>query len=278
MENNGFINIDITSTCQHLAQGLGNFIGGISSFAGNILGELSYQLLPPFVQDPFCLLAHVMVNGTIRGFIPSYSQQHSTWEFIPGAPNVEDDQIGTANGIETSYEEAKNDAYRIAAYHNGSGIFLFYNASHGLVTDLGESFLHLLGIPTNSVLVFADMIKAMNEYYGYDSMKTIYAHSQGGLIPYVAIRCLSEVDRKCIRLITFGSAWLAYNGYGDHFNIVYPFDLIPVVANIFNPTLRVVNPGWWKVLFNPLRWKHAFSCDFYKNSLLQIIAGNYVGL
>ncbi len=270
MENNGFINIDITSTCQHLAQGLGNFIGGISSFAGNILGELSYQLLPPFVQDPFCLLAHVMVNGTIRGFTPSYSQQHSTNGMIFGDNGDAPYAVGFHNGMCNNLSKCIESGLTVSDAHGKITTWYTLNAGHGFIADLGEVGINLLGIPTNAVFQFVDMVRSMDRAKGAGVLKIIHCHSHGGLIPYLAMKYLTQEERDSIIIVTYGSAWLSFKGYGAHINIVHPYDPVPVIANFYNPNLSTVNPSWWKVPFSPHKWEHSFLNECYQSALREI--------
>lgn len=271
MENN-FINSDIMNACNNIIQNTASLLGSISFNLGKTLEGLSWNLLPPFIKDPFMFAAHVLMRGKINGYLPSWKEPHSCWEIVGGISG----QIivkAFTNGMCTPKSEAEKHTKSIIEAYGGGGCCQLHKANHGFVTDTIDVALNFFGITTHAVLVFVDMVRWMNQNYNYPQMD-FHNHSQGGLIPQLAKKYLHHVERAGIKLITYGSACISNSGYGEHINIVYEWDPIPVLANFFRPDLRTLNPSWWKVLFCPWKWEHGFESKYYQNALRSIAIGN----
>ncbi len=138
----------------------------------------------------------------------------------------------SVNGILNWENCAASMAEFIKGALGGQGVDHVYKATRGLMTDLSECALLMMGYETEAVRLTREKILENLEKLGPDGTLDIYAHSMGGLITARAIEGLADHQLGQISIYTFGSAKMIYNKcLKACTNIVSPYDPIPFIAD-----------------------------------------------
>ncbi len=218
----------------HIAQSAYNFASGLIHGFGMAIKNFAYHMLPPFIKDPFTYLGYIISGGNL-GYTCSRHEDHSGANLLHAKnsytiPHV----LIMVCGILTDFDTMLNHAKMVSEAHDGVEVFFVSNATHGLVTDVGETLFQKFGILTHSVASLHEAFNMVDEQYGVDVPKTLYAFSQGGEIVYDAMKSLSKAHLDSTRVFTFGSARMIPNGYfASAVNYINLSDPIPFVANFF---------------------------------------------
>lgn len=98
-----------------------------------------------------------------------------------GLPELTDLAIGFINGIDTSYEAAKENAMYLSRLAGGCNIHAVYNATHGITVDLKECEIGLRYIATDPV---RQLHKMWDNFFEKNSVNANFlqvCHSQGAI-------------------------------------------------------------------------------------------------
>ncbi len=117
----------------------------------------------------------------------------------PGAWNLPRDLL--MNGILTSHESCRQAALAIACETQNTVNYV-YNASHGFVSDILESFINILGIPTHPTILAKSF---MRDCVTMGDRLRLWLHSQGCLQGETAVNSFSPNERKLFEINTFGT-------------------------------------------------------------------------
>lgn len=142
-------------------------------------------------------------------------------------PNV---RLSAINGQDTSLEQGYKFIEKIAETHEHK-VHGIYNPTSGGFYDTLISGGYKVGLygPTLGELI-AHFFALYNDMEGCVDPKIFhYAHSQGGLLTYEALKYLPKPIRDCIRVVTFGTAKIIPRGLSYSIkNIINTCDFIPL--------------------------------------------------
>lgn len=174
-------------------------------------------------------------------------------------------------GIMNTKEDALKAQASVSEANGGAHVFACWGANKGFMTDIVESALLILGIPTHNSEKILAQIKEGLLMIGEDGFVTIYAHSRGAAALDVAMKSLTDAEKSHINIVTFGGAKLIENGaFNSVVNYVCTRDIVPFIADpigcikaMFSDDTNVVflsSDGY------PLI-DHAFLGDTYRDAL-----------
>lgn len=215
----------------NMAQTVGNALLGFVPYTAGICETLAKNALPYLVQDVVTPIFHLLSNGTLRDFVPSFREMHSTFGRFVGW-HCADHVIIFIPGQNMSYEDTIKYAAEISQSHGGVEVHFVYNASHGFVTDTGESMTLKMGIETNAVTAGLELFQSIDKEFGADVKKTIYTHSQGGQILNSMTKHFSDSYMGTMNVVTLASAKMIPKGaFNDVVNFVNVTDPVPFIAD-----------------------------------------------
>lgn len=176
---------------------------------GRVVNSFFFHLIPiPLLRQVGMFLGNKI--GRKR-----FNDRESSGPLEPvGEPVAGRTTIGV-NGIGASRAEAMSNRDDIAQQAGGKEVRFFHNSRHGLILDLLECGVGLLGIQTASSQKFADYIrKTISDMGGIEKVDGILLdlHSQGGIIGSNALKLLTPEERAKISVATFGSATQSFPG------------------------------------------------------------------
>lgn len=96
-----------------------------------------------------------------------------------GLPELVDMEIGFINGINTSFESARNNAMYISKLSGGYNVHAVYNATHGIAVDLNECQMGLTNTATEPVRQLHKMWNSFFERSSANAQFLMICHSQG---------------------------------------------------------------------------------------------------
>ena len=166
---------------------------------------------------------------TVVGYNPDPSSAYTFGE----KKESEKVRITLINGMLNAHSNAEENAKLVSELHGSAKVHYLYSASHGFTADLLRVLFAKSGFATPSARLLAGKWRALIKEMGGETNggKIIhYAHSLGGAETYLALRLLTEDERKMISVRTFGSASLIDEGScRDVINYVSTYDAIPAI-------------------------------------------------
>jgi hypothetical protein len=188
------------------------------------------------------------------------------------------------NGMNCSFRELINRAFKLSQKLGGYNVHYCYNSSQGTLVDCCEWICQRIGIKTHSVKVAADCVNhcfdildVQNSGNTFGASATtrkvqLLAHSQFGEIAdymryYVKPERCQQLD-----IATFGSARLIRNkgAYASVLNYISNRDMIPFLGNPLAYTAATIRPRH-DVIFLPSRETpfvdHAWDSQTYQTAL-----------
>lgn len=215
-----------------LASGF-NRIGNAFNRATYLFSQFWKQEFPiPILRDGFSAIHYLITKGTFSGYKMEYQGEHSNYGKVYGVDYSFKAVTGVVTGVDNTRESTIEAARRSSAAIGGGEVYFLANATHGKVTDVGETICQKTNIHTNSVMQCVNMVYQMFSDAGPNARIRLEGHSQGGQI----IDCLRYIlpigMRNRIDVITYGSAKMVSNKhFGSAVNYVSSRDLVPLVAD-----------------------------------------------
>ena len=124
-------------------------------------------------------------------------------------------RITLINGMLNGISDTEENAELFSSTHGKVPIHFIYAATDGFASDLFRAFLGKAGVVSRQAKMLASLWKELiKEMGGPDGGGMIlhYAHSLGATDTFNALRFLEPAERKCIRVVTFGSPTLIEDG------------------------------------------------------------------
>lgn len=197
------------STVRSFGSGLKQ--AAISSFrgVGKLITGIGREIPIPGIKDAVTYIGHAM-EGRRNDWNWSWSEKHSSIIHV-GDKMAEGKVYVYTNGMCNEYEEYKKFLEGESEKLGGCQVIGIYNASHGTLTDLGESFLNMLGIETNAVKVAKKGFAEALANAGPDGTVYALSHSQGALINNCVYNSMSREQLARIESYTWGAAKVINN-------------------------------------------------------------------
>lgn len=177
---------------------------------GSGISVTKHAIMFPFVRDIGGALGHFMSEGTFEGYDWTWTQKKSQYVDGPGEYLLSNVRAIYCNGINTTHDQFKGQLDYLSELF-GMRVDGSYNSTECIPVDIGETLLQKFGIPTESVSILVNGLRAKIHDVGgvgSDGLVIAIAHSQGGQILHSALKQLSDEERSMIAACTFGSAKL----------------------------------------------------------------------
>ena len=132
-----------------------------------------------------------------------------------GADTYPKVRITLINGMLNGISDAEENAELVSSTHGGVPIHFVYAATDGFASDLFRAFLGKAGVLSHQAKMLVALWKELiNEMGGPEGGGVIlhYAHSLGATDSLNALEQLESAERRCIRVVTFGSPTLIEDG------------------------------------------------------------------
>lgn len=145
-------------------------------------------------------------------------------------PELPDMAIGYINGIDTTFESAKNGALYISILAGGCNIHGVYNATRGIMMDLQECKTSLDYIASDPVNLLHVMWNDFFERSSSNATFLIICHSQGAIHVRNALLIYSPEFRARIHVIAIAPGGYIHPescGKVVHYRVTYMRDPIP---------------------------------------------------
>lgn len=119
-------------------------------------------------------------------------------------------KIVYTNGINTSFEEALENAHYLSRLAGGYNVHIAYNATHGCLVDLVECGLGLCHVATDPVLLLRELWDRHFDSHSEKGTILVIGHSQGGLNLRNALIDYSPERRQRISVLSVASPGYTY--------------------------------------------------------------------
>lgn len=195
---------------------------------GHLLYDFGHHCVPlPILKDIPMFAGFKMMGGEV--YTMSYNLPHSTLDVTQGSENSQT-KFGFVGGQNYTYNSSHITAEGIGKANGGAAVNYVSNQTHGAVGDTLKSIVLMFIGNMHTVEKAAKMIQELVDT-GCNDIR-LYAHSQGALVVYNALKKIQEESLGNITLYTFGAAkFLSKGQLKDCVNYVSIFDPIPFVAN-----------------------------------------------
>ena len=133
-------------------------VRSVVSHIGTGIKVAGRESLPriPYVSDLSMGFGHLLENGTLNDYTPSWEQGVSEWKTYGTKPLPEGIIIAFSTGMQTSDSDADIMGARLAALHNDHQVLLFKPGSYNFTMDSGGSALDYNRIPTEAYQKFKE--------------------------------------------------------------------------------------------------------------------------
>nr|MBA2726768.1 RHS repeat-associated core domain-containing protein [Parachlamydiaceae bacterium] len=183
--------------------------------------------------------------------------------FTVGTPIYSGVDLISVNGVLNSLDDAKASAKIISDMAGGHTVKGVHNQSYGLLMDLFESLLGLMGIPTRP----AYLIKETLEGCDPNSELLLTPHSQGGIHATNAIPMLDEEVRQRLHVMGIAPANLIPKGQVREAKHFVSFDIVPLFGRVLNITRETEPVIYIKSLPGTPFIDHSFNSPTYDKPL-----------
>lgn len=259
-----------------------NWFSKLTYYLGYALKMIGDNVIPiPIVNIAVSGVGYLMMNRSLKNFSPNHD--HSANYFTAGLQLAEWGGSTTfCPGMMTEKDDSCATGWKVSEKFGHKCGYIAHNATHGFIMDLLECIVVKLGFRTNAVNKTIACIKyQIQEVGGVNSGKIIVviAHSQGGINLDMALRYLTDKEKKMLHIYTFGSGkMISSKGVGRAVNFVSKRDPVPFIADI---------PGHIRGFFAqdldiqyldsdaPYFTDHAFDGDTYRMQL-EKVARKYI--
>jgi RHS repeat-associated protein len=200
--------------------------------AGSALEKLSYNLIPiNYIKDIPQAAGYFLKNMTMEGYEPSYKGDTSQWIIHNGTEKGGFTHI-SINGIMNTLAEAFAFAEMVSNAHGGATVHHFFGASHGLVQDLCECVLQIVGVRTHQVKEFEKGLIERIDKIGRDGIATIDAHSRGAITLSRVLPNLETDKVNRLWIATYGGGNIIQNNNALRcYNYIKTHDCIPLLGD-----------------------------------------------
>lgn len=167
-----------------------------------------HAIVTPYVRDAIAAPLHYAAHGNFDEYPFTWSQETSQSVCGQGEHTYPDLRLVEINGIDTTLTYFK-ETLNCHSELFGTRVDGAYNSTGTIPGDLIEVGLQKMGIPTHSVDVAVQTIRAsINELGGTGSrgIVAVPAHSQGGQILDCALKHLTREEKNMMAVCTLGTA------------------------------------------------------------------------
>ncbi len=214
------------------------FFSRVRETIGDVICFIADHCLPiPYVRQGLSYVGHRIAGRSHEFAMKQITPVHSQNRQFKGAgtsvqlPKV---SLIATNGVNTLFHAAGHFFVQLSNAYGCAVVNGTYNASHGFLFDIMECVASHLGISTHADKMLVKNIRSCIARMGGvegGGMIYLHAHSQGGLISYLALKMLTPEERAMIDVTTYGSAkMISGMGLAGSRNYINS-DLVPYISD-----------------------------------------------